>query len=102
MPLLHHLIVLRHDGLHQCVCVMSVNRHESRSRFPNYQSLPCAPASIYDVDDAREAYVATDKFLCKLQSEEKFSGKLGNLDQLPAKRFMSSLKSMSNNQGMLC
>ena len=82
-------------------CVMSINRHENRSRFPNYQNPPCSPASIYDIEDAKEAFLATTKFLRLLQSEEKFHEVLGDLGQLPARRFMSVLQSMPDNQGIV-
>ena len=81
-------------------CVMTVNRHENRSRFPNFQNPPCAPATIYDVEDAQEALQATSKFLHLLQLEEKFCETLQDLGQLPARRFMSILQSVSDNQGM--
>ena len=81
-------------------CVMTVNRHEHRSRFPNYQNPPCAPASIYDTEDAEEAYLATKKFLELLKSEQTFCQVLGDLGQMPAKKFVSTLRSMPDNQGM--
>ena len=80
-------------------CVMTVNRHENRSRFPNFQNPPCAPATVYDVEDAQEALQATTKFLHLLQSEEKLSETLQDLGQLPARRFMSILQTVSDNQG---
>ena len=79
---------------------MTVNRHEHRSRFPNYQNPPCAPASIYDTEDAEEAYLATKKFLELLKSEQTFCQVLGDLGQMPAKKFVSTLRSMPDNQGM--
>ena len=81
-------------------CVMSVNRHENRSRFPNYQNPPCAPASIYDTEDAQEAFSAAKKLLEQLKSEVKFYEVLGDLDQMPAKKFVSTLRSMPDNQGV--
>ena len=80
-------------------CVMTVNRHENRSRYPNYQNPPCAPATTYDTEDAVEALAAAEKLLHKLQSEEKFQNVLQNLCQLPSRKFLSSLKSMSANEG---
>ena len=82
--------------------VMTVNRHENRSRFPNYQNTLCAPATIYDTEDAVEAFTAAEKLLHKLQSEEKFQNILQNLHQLPSQKFLSSLKSMSANEGECC
>ena len=81
---------------------MTVNRHENRSRFPNYQNTLCAPATIYDTEDAVEAFTAAEKLLHKLQSEEKFQNILQNLHQLPSQKFLSSLKSMSANEGECC
>ena len=80
-------------------CVMTLSSHEHRSRFPNYQNPPCAPASIYDVEDAQEAYEATLKLLRVLQSQDKLYEDLRDLGQLPERRFMSVLQSMPNNQG---
>ena len=80
-------------------CVMSVNRHENRSRFPNYQNSPCAPATAYDAEDASEATRATGKLLHVLQSKPKLQGVLGDLTQLPVARFLSSLKSTQDGQG---
>ena len=104
-------LIMLHDALHSSPhcpkalmgsikeCVMTINRHENRSRFPNYQNPPCAPATTYDTEDAIEAVTATEKLLCQLQSEEKFHSVLQNLCQLPSQKFMSSLKSISVNQG---
>ena len=80
-------------------CVMTVNRHENRSRFPNYQNYPCAPAAIYSGEDAQEAFQATSKLLHLLQADGKLSAILQDLGQLPARRFMSALQYMPNNQG---
>ena len=80
-------------------CVMTVNRHENRSRFPNYQNYPCAPATIYGVEDALEAFQATSKLLHLLQGDEKLKAILQDLGQLPARRFMSALQFMPDNQG---
>ena len=83
-------------------CVMTVSRHESRSRFPNYQNPPCSPASIYDVEDAEEAFRAVLKLLHMLQKEEILTAVLNDLGQLPTKRFMSVLQSRQSDQGKLC
>ena len=80
-------------------CVMSVNRHENRSRFPNYQNYPCAPATIYSVEDAQEAFEATSKLLDLLQSDKKLKDVLQDLGQLPARRFMSAIQYIPDNQG---
>ena len=92
----HHPVHLL-DAINECV--MTVNRHENRSRFPNYQNYPCAPATIYDINNAQEAFQATSKFVHLLQSEGKLSSILQDLGQLPARRFMSSLQYMADNQG---
>ena len=65
-------------------CVMIVNRHENRSRFPNYHDPLCAPASVYNLKDAQEALAATEKLLHCLQSEEKFQEVLGDLSHIPS------------------
>ena len=81
-------------------CVMTVNRHENKSRFPNYQNPPCAPASIYNTEDAQEALLAAKKLIEGLKLEDKFSQVLGDLDKMPVKKFVSTLRSMPDNQGM--
>ena len=60
-------------------CVMIVNRHENRSRFPNYHDPLCAPASVYSLKDAQEAFAATGRLLQCLQSHEKFQKVLSNV-----------------------
>ena len=83
-------------------CVNTINKHENMSRFPNYRHYPpCAPASTYYTSDAKEAFSATTKLLHHLQSEAQLNKVLRDLGQLPAKRFMSSLQSPSNDQGIL-
>ena len=82
-------------------CVMTVNRHETRSRFPIYQHPPCAPATIYSLEDAQESFQATSQLLHVLQAEENLNPILQDLGQLPSRRFRSCLQSMSGNQGML-
>ena len=81
-------------------CVMSVSTHENKSRYPNYQNPPCAPASIYTTEDANEAFLAAKMLIEKLSSEVKFNQVLGDLDQMPARRFVSTLRSMPGDQGM--
>ena len=80
-------------------CVMVVNRHENKSRFPNYQSPPCAPASFYNVEDAKEAYSATKSLLDGLQTEERFHHILGNLDQVPTVTPTAVFQSIPDNEG---
>ena len=81
-------------------CVMTVNRHETRSRFPIYQHPPCAPATIYSLEDAQEAIQATSQLLGLLQKEDKLKPLLQDLSQLPPLRFLSILQSISDKQGM--
>ena len=83
-------------------CVMSVSTHENKSRYPNYQNPPCAPASIYTTEDANEAFLAAKMLIEKLSSEEKFNQVLGDLDQMPARKFVSTLRSMRVDQGKFC
>ena len=80
-------------------CVMIVNRHENRSRFPNYQNPPCAPVSIYTLKDAREAFAATKKFFHSLQTEEKFHSVLGDLGQIPTVASADVFPSLPNSPG---
>ena len=65
-------------------CVMIVNRHENRSRFPNYHNPSCAPASMYRIEDAQEAFEATKRLLQCLISEERLREVLGDLNHIPA------------------
>ena len=81
-------------------CVNTINKHENMSRLPNYRHYPpCAPASTYYTSDAKEAFSATTKLLHHLQSEATLNVVLRDLGQLPAKRFMSSLQSLPDDQG---
>ena len=82
-------------------CVMSISTHENRSRFPNYQNPPCAPASIYDTEDAEEAFLAAKKLIEHLKSEDKFSQILGDLEEMPVRRYISTLRSVTEKQGKL-
>ena len=81
-------------------CVMIVNKHENRSRFPNYHDPLCAPASVYNLKDAQESFVATERLLHCLQSEEKFQEVLGDLGCIPT---ISNpvFQSLQNGSGML-
>ena len=44
-------------------CVMSVNMHENKSRYPNFQIPPCAPVAVYQPSDAQETLTAVEKLL---------------------------------------
>ena len=84
------------DGLKQPVeeCVMQVNEHENKSRLPNFQIPPCAPAAVYTHHDACEAFSAVGKLMQCLMKDEKLKDLLGDLEHLPRPRFRSTLKSM--------
>ena len=75
-------------------CVMQVNEHENKSRYPNFQIPPCAPAATYTMLNAREAMSATRDLLEYLLTDTKVASLLGNLGDLPKPKFTSSLKSM--------
>ena len=105
-------LTLLHDGLERLPqhlvhlrgaikeCVMTVNRHESASRFPNTQYPLCAPATVYCIDDAQEAFQATLTLLRQLQSEKELADILQDLGELPVRRFVSVLQSEHDNQGI--
>ena len=80
-------------------CVMIVNRHENRSRFPNYHSPPCAPASMYNLTDAQEAFAAIERLLHCLQSEAKFHQVLGDLSDIPTITPTPLFQSLQNSSG---
>ena len=81
-------------------CVMVVNRHENRSRFPNYHNPPCAPASTYNLKDAQEAFAATERLLHCLKSQEKLQQELGDLTYKPAVIPTLLFQSSQNSSGM--
>ena len=76
-------------------CVMQVNEHENKSRYPNFQIPPCAPAASYTMLNAREAMSATRDLLTDLLTDTEVASLLGNLGDLPKPKFTSSLKSMA-------
>ena len=81
-------------------CVMIVNRHENRSRFPNYHDPLCAPASVYSLKDAQEAFAATERLLQCLQSHEKFQEVLDDLSNVPTITPNPIFQSQQNRSGM--
>ena len=84
-------------------CVMCVSTHENKSRYPNYQNPPCAPASIYTTEDANEAFFAAKMLIEKLSLEDKFTQVLGDLDHMPARKFVSTMRSVPEDQSkFLC
>ena len=74
-------------------CVMQINEHENKSRLPNYQIPPCAPAVVYSHLDAQGAFTAVHALLIRLQREESLFGDFG---QLPKPKFISALKSLGD------
>ena len=82
-------------------CVMIVNRHENRSRFPNYHDPLCAPASAYSLKDAQEAFAATERLLHCLQSEEKFQEVLADLSHIPRMIPNPLFQPRQDNSGMV-
>ena len=82
-------------------CVYLINEHENKSRLPNYQIPPCAPAAVYNHMDAIEAFSATRKLLTELQENEKLKDLFGCIGEIPKPRFVSTLKSMATAEGKL-
>lgn len=80
---------------------MIVNRHENRSRFPNYHDPLCAPASAYSLKDAQEAFAATESLLHCLQSEEKFQEVLADLSHIPRMIPNPLFQPRQDNSGMV-
>ena len=76
-------------------CVMQINEHENKSRLPNYQTPPCAPATVYTAFNANETFLATRSLLQHLQGETYLATLLGDLGELPKPKFTSSLKAMA-------
>ena len=75
-------------------CVMQINEHENKSRLPNFQIPPCAPAVVYTHLDAHGAVTAVHVLLTRLQKEDMLKSLFGDLGQLPKPRFTSTLKSL--------
>ena len=76
-------------------CVMHMNEHENKSRLPNYQIPPCAPAAVYTPFNANEAFLSTRSLLQHLMGDIKLNVLLGDLGELPKPKFTSSLKAMA-------
>ena len=76
-------------------CVMHMNEHENKSRLPNYQIPPCAPAAVYTPFNANEAFLSTQSLLQHLMGDCKLNVLLGDLGELPKPKFTSSLKAMA-------
>ena len=76
-------------------CVMHMNEHENKSRLPNYQIPPCAPAAVYTPFNANEAFLSTRSLLQHLMGDSKLNVLLGDLGELPKPKFTSSLKAMA-------
>ena len=78
-------------------CVMQINEHENKSRLPNYQTPPCAPAAVYTPFNANETFLATRTLLQHLQGETYLATLLVDLGELPKPKFTSSLKAMAGS-----
>ena len=74
-------------------CVMQINQHEHKSRLPNYQNPPCAPAAIYTHQDAKEATIAVRHLVDQLVKDDKLRPLLSDM-KLPTLKFQSTLKSI--------
>ena len=82
-------------------CVYLINEHENKSRLPNYQIPPCAPAAVYNHMDAIEAFFATRRLLAELQKDEKLKDLFGCIGEIPKPKFVSTLKSMATGESKL-
>ena len=76
-------------------CVMHMNEHENKSRLPNYQIPPCAPAAVYTPFNANGAFHSTRSLLQHLMGDSKLNVLLGDLGELPKTKFTSLLKAMA-------
>ena len=80
-------------------CVLRVNEHGNKSRYPNYQVPPCAPASIYTSLEAEEAIRAAYKLILEIKKDDVLGEIIGDLENLPEQRFSSLLSVISEERG---
>ena len=80
-------------------CVLQVNEHSNKSRYPNYQVPPCAPASIYTSLEAEEALRAAHRLIQEIKKDDELDGIIGDLENLPEQRFSSLLSAISVKEG---
>ena len=80
-------------------CVLRVNEHGNKSRYPNYQVPPCAPASIYTSLEAEEALRAAHRLILEIKKDDVLGEIIGDLENLPEQRFSSLLSVISEERG---
>ena len=80
-------------------CVLRVNEHGNKSRYPNYQVPPCAPASIYTSLEAEEAIRAAYKLILEIKKDDELDEIVGDLEDLPEQRLSSLLSVISEERG---
>ena len=80
-------------------CVMQINEHEHRSRYPNSHFPPCPPAVIYTTANAREALKATKRLLEALIKDEKLAPIVCDIDELHIPQFTTMLRSSGGKDG---
>ena len=78
---------------------MLVNQHVAKSRYPNYQVPPCAPALVYTALQASEALAAATKLMRNATQLAGIGELVGDLDNLPQTRLTTALSSMMQGQG---
>ena len=80
-------------------CVLQVNEHSNKSRYPNYQVPPCAPASIYTSLEAVEALRAAHRLILEIKKDDELDEIIEDLEDLPEQRFSSLLSAISVKEG---
>ena len=80
-------------------CVLRVNEHSNKSRYPNYQVPPCAPASIYTSLEAEEALRAAHRLILEIKEDDELNEIIGDLENLPEQKFSSLLSAISEEIG---
>ena len=80
-------------------CTMQVNEHVAKSRYPNYQVPPCAPATVYTVLQATEALAAAKKLMQNAAKLPGISELMGDLNCLPLIRPTTALSYLEADQG---
>lgn len=78
---------------------MQINEHQKRSRYPNFQIPPCAPAVAYTPAIANEALMATKDLFYILMRDEKIAPLLKGIEELPIPQFTSMLLSLGGSDG---
>ena len=61
-------------------CTMQINEHIAKSRYPNYQVPPCAPAEVYTVLQATEALAAATRLMRESRRLPSVGELIGDMD----------------------